>query len=346
MRRILYIDEPLNPPGGGQMSLLTILKNIDGSRFKVKVFVDRDGLFKLMLDKYHIESEIVSVPSLYFKIKEYDPDLVHINSACTKYTFYSAFFSKILKKPVIWHNRVIETSVLKERLINFFVDRIIVISDAVSEKFKYAKDKVVKMYNPIDLSFLNQTSSEYFLKKDLRITSHQRVIGVFSRVEKWKGHEILLKAFSKLENKNLVLLVCGDGGYLENIKELANRLGLREKVIFTGFVEDVYNYMSLCDIVVNPSVEPEPFGRVIVEAMALGRPVISTDMGGASEIIINNYDGLLVGPSELELKEALERLLTDEELYSKISRNSIHRAEEFDVFRYLDKLYQIYDELM
>lgn len=346
MKRILYIDQPLDPPGGGQISLLTILKNIDRTRFDFKVFLQSDGRFKDIVARHNILCEVVPETSLYLRIKEYSPDIVHINSACTRYTFYVAFFSKLLKKHVIWHNRVIETSPIKERIIGFFVDRIVVISDAVGRKFGYKNKKVVKLYNPIDLKEIKPKISPALFKEKLGIDKGQKIIGIFSRVERWKGHEILIKAFSKLHNKNLVLLICGDGKDLPRIRGLVERLGLKNRVIFSGFVENVYDYMSIADVVVNPSVEPEPFGRVIVEAMALAKAVISTDMGGAREIIVDGYDGILTKPTEIDLAFALNKILTDDELYRKIARNAFKKAMEFDVKSYLKKLYMIYDELM
>lgn len=343
MKRILYIDEPLNPPGGGQISLLTIVRNIDKNRYNFVIFLKDSGSFSRLLEKSNIPFKIVGILSLFSEIKKYNPDIVHINSACTRYSFLAAFYSKLFLKKVIWHNRVLETSRIKEFIIMFFVDNVIAISEAVKNKF-LCKKKVLTIYNPIDLSLIKPKDKDIIMKK-IGLSNNFRIIGIFSRLEKWKGHALLIKAFSKLEYNNIVLLICGEGSEFNNLKELSHKLNISNRVIFTGFVENVYDYMNICDIIVNPSIEPEPFGRVIIEAMALGKPVIVTDMGGARETIINNYDGILIKPSESDITNAIKSLLTDKVLYEKISKNALEKAKEFDIARYLNKLYTIYDSL-
>lgn len=346
MKKILYIEEPLDPPGGGQISLFTILKNIDKNKYQFKVFINRPGVFKEMLEKNKIEVELVKPFLVYNKIKEYNPQIVHINSACTKYSFFCSFFSKILGKKVVWHNRVIESDKLKERIISFFVDRIIVVSDAVKKKFYYAHKKVVKLYNPIDLNNIKPQTSQTEIKRKVGLKSDAKIIGVFSRVEKWKGHKLLIRAFSKLNCENVFLLVCGEGKEIDNIRKLVEELKLDKKVIFSGYVENVYDYINICDIVVNPSLEPESFGRVIIESMSLAKPVVACALGGPQEIIENNVDGILVSPSETEIKNSIEKLLYDKDFYFRISKNAKNKAKKFDVNEYMVKLYSIYEQLL
>ncbi|MEF3280988.1 MAG: glycosyltransferase [Elusimicrobiota bacterium] len=343
MKRIIYIDEPLNPPGGGQISLLTIIKNIDKEKYDFVVFLKKDYLFKDILEKNGVKVEFVKTYELFGKIKEFNPDIVHINSACTKYTFWGAFFSKILKKKVVWHNRVLESSPLKERVITFFVDRIIAISNEVAKKFRYADKKVVVLYNPVDLNNIRLEIKADELKERLNIPRDLKVIGVFSRLEKWKGHRILFEAISRLKY-NVFLIVCGEGSEKNNLIEFAKTLNIYERIKFMGFVENVYDYINICDIVVNPSVEAEPFGRVIIEAMAMGKVVIATDMGGPSEIIIDGIDGILVKTNAESLKLAIEKVLSDGNLYKKISDNAKIKSFNFDVLNYIKKLEIIYEK--
>ncbi len=341
-KKILYLDTPLEPPGGGQISLLTLLKNIDRKEVEFKVFINRDGVFKKMLEKNNIYVEVVWITKLFSKIKEYNPDIIHINSACTKYTFFSAFFSKILSKKVVWHNRVIETAPFKERIISLFVDKIIVISDAVGKKFYYASDKLVKIYNPLNINDIKIEVNPNELRKELNIPADAKIIGIFSRLEKWKGHSLLFETFSRINN-NIYLLVCGEGSEKESLKKLTVEFGISERVIFCGFVENVYDYINISDIVINPSIKPEPFGRIIIEAMALGKPVIAS-VGGVEEIIDNGIDGLLIKTSQ-ELKDAIIRLLSDESFYYEISANAKNKAQRFDVRYHLNEIMKVYEEL-
>lgn len=344
MIKLLFIDEPLEPPGGGQFSLLTFLKFIDRRKYQIKVFLSRSGSFEKMLRDLDIDVNIVSLSGLSFKIFDYSPHIIHINSAATKYSFFSSVFGKFLLKKVVWHNRVVESSPLRERVISYFVDRIIVPSVDVEKKFFYSSDKIIKLPNPIDFSFLKNVSSEN-LKAELKMPHNAKVIGVFSRFDYGKGHQILFEAFSKLNYDNIFLLVCGTGQLDMDLKDLASKLGISKRVIFYGFVKNVYDYMKICDVVVNPSIEPESFGRVIIEAMALGKIVISTNLGGPKEIIDNEKDGFLIEPNYQSLLDILKRILEGYYDEEKIKENARIKAAQYDVSNYLQRIYKIYNEL-
>ncbi|MCS7151855.1 MAG: glycosyltransferase [Endomicrobia bacterium] len=343
--KILYIDEPLDPPGGGQVSLLTLLKNLDVEKFKFLVVLSRDGIFKSILEKNKIPVVVATIPKLIFIISDYNPDLLHINSACTKYTFISALAGKIFGKKIIWHNRVVETSPFKEKLISLLVNKIIVTSDAVMTKFKYTKNKIVKLYNPVDIENIRFNIDSDKLKRNLDINEGAKVIGVFSRLEKWKGHEILFNAFSKLQDKNIYLLICGTGKEEKNLKKLALELGIKDNVRFCGYIENVYDYMNICDVIVNPSVEPEPFGRTIIEGMVLGKTIIATNLGGPREIIQHMVDGILVEPNPFDLINALKLVLYDDDLRLRISKNAKLKSEIFCVKNYVTKIIELYRSL-
>lgn len=338
--KILFIDTPLDPPGGGQISLFTILKNLNN--YNIRVFIDKDCGFKKMLIDKGLDVSVVKIKNLFFEIKKYRPNIVHINSACTRYTFFSAFFSKIFGCRVIWHNRVVESSPLKERVITKFVDKIIVISDVVGNKFRYCLDRVIKLYNPIDFKEIYKVNNREKIKEKLNIPIDSKIIGVFSRLEKWKGHKLLFEVFAKMKDKNIFLVVCGGGSEEKNLKKFVSEFGIEDRVLFLGFKENVYDYMNICDVIVNPSVEPEPFGRTIVEAMALKKIVISTDLGAPKEIIENYINGVLVEPNSNSIYSALVKVLNDPILYNRISEMAIKRAKDFDINNYIEKLKHIY----
>ncbi|MCX7716614.1 MAG: glycosyltransferase [Endomicrobia bacterium] len=348
MHKVLYIDQPLDPPGGGQISLLLLLKNFNNKNYKTKVFIDKNCSFVNMLVKYGISYDIVSLSKLLSKIKEFNPEIIHINSASTRYTFFGAFFGKILKKKVIWHNRVVESSPVREKIISLLVDKIIVISDEVAKKFQYIRHKIVKIYNAIDFKEIKIHYLVDELREKLNIPSDSKIIGIFSRFDKWKGHRILFEAFSKIvKSFNIHLLICGEGKQKKFLMNLANKLKIMDKVVFCGFVENVYDYMNLCDIIVNPSIEPEPFGRTIIEGMALGKVVVATNMGGAKEIIQHMKDGILVEPNDVEsLRKFLEILLLDNKLYDEISYNAKNKAKQFDIEKQIIEICKLYEEVL
>jgi len=135
-----------------------------------------------------------------------------------------------------------------------------------------------------------------------------------ARPSGWKGHEILIRAFSKINNENLICVMPGsdDGGkFVLNLRNLAKKNNVLGKIVFLPFLDDLPAAYMLADVVVVPSLKPEPFGRVLIEAQAMGRPVVAFNHGGASESVINEKTGLLVEPKNVkELGVAIEKLVT------------------------------------
>ena len=148
-------------------------------------------------------------------------------------------------------------------------------------------------------------------------SAKQPLVGMFGRITPWKGQKILIQALAKLPN--LTAVIVGDAlfteedrRYKQELVELTERLGLAGRVQFAGFQPDILPFLREVDIVVHCSISPEPFGRVIVEAMLAGKPVIAARSGAPLEIIQHGVTGLLVTPGDTEaLVRAIEQLLDD-----------------------------------
>jgi glycosyltransferase involved in cell wall biosynthesis len=156
---------------------------------------------------------------------------------------------------------------------------------------------------------------------------------VIKNLEKVYGIEYLIKAFSILSKeiqKDLRLMIVGDGTEKENLKNLCKDLNIENKVIFTGKIDNskVPDYINKIDVVCLPSLS-ESFGVSAVEACACGRPVVCTDVGGLKEIIFDDYNGYRVEPQNYELiKEKLKILIENEGKFKEFSTNAIRVVEE------------------
>ena len=165
-----------------------------------------------------------------------------------------------------------------------------------------------------------------------------------------KGIHVLVKALGKVRIKDVKLLVVG-GGYMELLaRMLAKAYGVEDKVEFLGVVseKDKIELYRKAKVVVVPSIFNESFGIVALEAMASGRPVIATRVGGLEDLVVNGETGILVEPgSEDQLAEAIENLLEDEGYRRKLGVNARRVVEEkysWDVV--LDKIIQVYDYVL
>jgi glycosyltransferase involved in cell wall biosynthesis len=178
-------------------------------------------------------------------------------------------------------------------------------------------------------------------------------VGLVATLAWWKGHETFLRAVSLLSEELPVrAYVVGGALYetagsqrsLEELRALARRLGVEGRVGFTGYVEDAAAAMRALDVVVHASTEPEPFGLVIVEAMACGRSVVVSEAGGAAELIRARVDALAHAPGDAEgLARCMEELVADGGLRARLGaagRAAVERR--FDRARLAAELVPVY----
>ena len=168
------------------------------------------------------------------------------------------------------------------------------------------------------------------------------VIGIIGRIEEGKGQYLLIEAIAKLDNLNIKALIVGhtmDDNYMQELQTKIKDLDIEDKVIFTGFTQDVNEHMKLCDITVLATPK-ETFGLVIIESMINKVPVIATANGGPLEIINDGIDGLLFDRTSDDLVKKIE-LLYNNALKDKISHNGFNKInEKFNRKIQLEKLYQ------
>jgi len=150
-------------------------------------------------------------------------------------------------------------------------------------------------------------------------------VGIVGRISPWKGQDVFLRAFAASalgrDDRARVIggVLFGEEAYADTLPPLAAELGITDRVEFTGHVTDVAAQFGSLDIAVHASTIPEPFGQVVVEAMAAGVPVVATDAGGPSEIVTDEVDGLLYPMGDVvALGSCLSRLARDAELRARL----------------------------
>jgi glycosyltransferase involved in cell wall biosynthesis len=160
------------------------------------------------------------------------------------------------------------------------------------------------------------------IREELGIAADEFLIGTIGKLNRGKGVYELLRSIGMIakENSSVKLVFVGDGGEREGLGKEAERLGIGDKVIFAGVRKDVERMYAAMDIFVLPSTCSEAFGMVIIEAMAMGKPVIGTMVGGIPELITDRKNGILV-PSgdEKALTEAIQKYLTDRDFSAQVA---------------------------
>ncbi|MCP3032936.1 glycosyltransferase [Halobacillus sp. A1] len=214
---------------------------------------------------------------------------------------------------------------------NLISNQVIALSNGVKkdlvENFRIWKSKITVIHNPVEVNKIKKLSHEPV--KDFNFDNGQRIIIAVGRLVDQKDYPTLLKAIKKTKG-NDQLLILGKGVLEHKLKRMCVELGIENKVSFLGFKKNPYKYIKRSDVFVLSS-KWEGFGHVIVEAMATGVPVISTNCNsGPAEIIGDNKYGLIV-PTENSciLAENIEKMIYDNKLKDKYAELGLQRAEVF-----------------
>ena len=269
--------------------------------------------------------------------------------------------AKICKVKSVWHIREIIKSkyerFIVSKIVNIFSDYIIANSKATAEAISKNKDKVKVVYNAIDIeknSGLEDIDEVYKEVAATIVKSNNKIkIGMAGRINRWKGQKLFVD-MAKLvseENDNVEFLIAGDvykgeDYILDDLKGYILESGVKEKIGLLGQVDNMSNFYKKLDIFVLPSIQPEPFGLVVIEAMNNKLPVVATNHGGPVEIIDNNIDGFLVDYKDArEMAQVVNKLIKDKELRNYIAANAEKKVKEkFNVSRYVDEISYILEE--
>lgn len=185
-------------------------------------------------------------------------------------------------------------------------------------------------------------------RRELGVSAGDVLFGIFGRLQRWKGQDVFIEAARRVaaaEPRARFAVVGGAVFGLEPeydllLKRLAGEAGLGSRMVFTGHRTDVARLMAACDVVCHATRVAEPFGMVIVEAMAQGRPVVATRGGGPSEIVADGVTGLLVAPGDArEMADAMLRLASDAAFRRAAGQAGSRRARDrFSATDYADSL--------
>ena len=239
-------------------------------------------------------------------------DIVHTNTL--KAHLIGGISGRLCGIPVVWHFRdILIRSSLRFwiiRLSCWLCNHVIAISCAVRDQFgdRYPAERITVIYNAVNSDEIRQQAAKRdraAVVRELGLPPGARMVGMVGQIARWKGQEHFIRAAGLLASQfpDVRFLVIGDvlfeeWDYKQRLQLLVRELGLEQRVLFTGQHDDVYALMAAQQLIVHCSVEPEPFGRILIEAMALRVPVVATDGGAVPEIIEQGFSGTIVPPGD------------------------------------------------
>ena len=356
---IVFVDHSAEM-GGAEYYLLDVIRHIDAP-YRVVLF--DDGPFVDELKAIGADVSVVQAPGAVRAVRKKsgpvgagisllpmipfvralsrafaDARVVYLNSQ--KALIAGAPAARLARKPAVWNLHDIITAehfgALNRRaavaVANRFVTRVIANSHATKAALLsagYKRKEIDVVYNGIDHTrFRPIDAATRLLRRKQLGFGEEPVVGLFGRIARWKGQDVLIRALPYLPDVRALIvggaLFQDDKEYLDELAVIAVNAGVQDRVMFAGSRNDVELLMPICDVIAHTSTAPEPFGRVIAEAMFCGVPVIATKAGGALEIVYHDRNGILVETGYVEqLVDAISRLLSDTSLRNRYAENGL-----------------------
>ncbi len=243
-----------------------------------------------------------------------------------------------------------------------FVDSFIYISSDLAEHHiaqGKPKAKGVVIHNGADMKAFTRTYDTTLIRSELGSTSDDILVGLLGRISWWKGHDYFLEAIAEVTKhiSGLKGVIIGDltedpfgrnRPYFDKLQVLVKSLDLKDKVIFTGFRRDVARVVSALDVVVHASSSPEPFGLVVIEGMAAGKPVVATGAGGVLDIIDDGVNGMLVPCKDSKaMAKAILQIISDKDKAKQMGLAARrHVANKFTIQRQITAVQDLYDSIL
>ncbi len=305
-----------------------------GPKEEIGKEIEKIGLefIPLNIKRYHKFSFKIII-KLYQIMKERNIHIVRTHKY--RASLYGRIAASLARVPVVItsvHGNYRKDLRLKRKLANRILsnvtDRIVAVSESIKQDIlKYDRIepfKVIVINNGVDIIKFNPEGNFHNIRREFSISDSEIIIGFIGRLVPAKGLEYLINAFSLLsrELKNIKLLIVGEGSLLNILRERVKENAINQKVIFTGKRYDIPDILSAIDIFVMPSLA-EGLPNSLLEAMAMGKPIIATTAGGIPEVIKDGINGILIPPRDVDsLATAMKKLLEDPFFSVKIGQGA------------------------
>lgn len=359
---IVHLVEDLKI-GGMERIISAIARGLGKDKFKVRVWcLSRGGDIFEELIRSGIKAEVLGMRSdrdilfllkLYWKMIRGNIRVLHTHgypaSTLGRLTAIFAGIPVIVSHVHSTYWNYTRKQILIERFLSRFTDRIVCCSQAVADfvtgQEGIGPKKVKVIYNGV--------SEENFRPADKSGTPEKNefLVGCVASLAAHKGHKYLLEAAAYVKNNfrpKVKFILAGDGVLRKELEEYASKLGVAQEVEFRGVVGDIPQLLESLDVAVLVSSEREGLGIALIEAMAAGKPVIGTNIGGIPEVIQDGENGLLVAPKDsLALAKAIISLLEDNQRAEAMGkRGKTIARERFSLPAMIRQIEDVYQDLI
>ncbi|MDX2412082.1 MAG: glycosyltransferase family 4 protein [Woeseiaceae bacterium] len=288
------------------------------------------------------------------------PDLIHLNNGARSDT-PGILAARTQETPSVCHVRTLAKLTYANTAAARSVRVFLCISNAVRERLVdqgIESSRCIVVPNAVDtVRFSESDIAAADIRTEFGWDNSDKVFALVGRVVSWKGQDFFIQAIAEARKTDPSIrgLIVGEGdatpkndAYVGKLRSIVSDLGLDDSIKFTGHRSDIPSIMKASDAVVCASSLPEPFGRVIIESMAVGTPAIATDAGGATDIITDGENGILVPiQDDAALAQAMLRLSRDSDFVQELrSKAMLTVADRYTVTRHVDQVCGIYESVL
>ncbi|MDB5477738.1 MAG: glycosyl transferase [Alphaproteobacteria bacterium] len=296
-------------------------------------------------------------------IRDHKIDLVHARSRAPAWSGYFAAKKTGIPFMTTFHAAYKFSSKLKQRYNSVMAKgvRVIAISQYIAQHIldHYHTDpsrlRIIYRGTPLERFHPNMIHSERLIKlaREWQVPEDKHLILMPSRLTRIKGHHILIEALAKLNRDDYFCIICGATPdrehYQEELHHFIAQHGLKEKIRIVGICSDMPAALRLAQLVVAPSLVPEGFGRIPVEAQAMGTPVVASAIGGHKEVVIDGETGFLVPPDDADamaaaMNKALDMNPAERQMMGNNAMNFV--SQHFGKEQMTSQTLAVYDEIL
>lgn len=339
---------------GADKILIEVLKGLDKKKFFPLVIIPNKGPLEKELKKYNIKFIVYDFPILrrqYFNVhgmikytskfirsmfyikKVVKNNNIDIISSNTLAVLEGAIFSKMFRKSHVWHIHEIikEPKVMQlfyRKIVPNLSQNVICVSNAVKKNLftenNINKANVRVIHNGINKN-LTCSININEIKKNLQIDDKRIIVGMIGRINKIKGQSYMVDVTKELVKKYPDILIIMVGGVFEgqeqlkiDLEEMIKKNNLQNNIMIFDFDQEVDKYYNIFDIFILPSIKPDSFPTVVLEAMSYGKPIIAHVTGGVNEMVEDRENGILIYDINIEnTYNAIQELVINKELRKK-----------------------------
>lgn len=343
----------------------------------VAIVASEDGVWQHYLEKMgaiHIYLPLSSKnPFVIWKnhkalikiIQTYHVDVIHARSRAPAWSAWLAAKQCQTTFITTWHG-VYQTKWFGKRWYNQIMTKgkkVIAISHYIAEllqqEYHVNQQKLCIIPRGVDLTIFDPDlplgNRMSVIAQSWGISENQKILLLPGRITEWKGHKLLLQAFAELKFRysNWICIFVGPAKekdhFLKELMALADDLKIKDSIYFVGNNQDMPAVLALADIVVVPSIKPEPFGRVVIEAQAMEKPVVVANHGGAAETVEENVTGYLFTPGSVNslvfvLDQLMQKSDADLKWIGRLAREAVQK--HYTLKQMQQKTLSVYNEVL